>query len=821
MFKYITIFSNRNHCAYKSTTNSKIQFNHFPKKNYVNNDKIDQEHLENKIHPGKNLYKYIYYFLQHTFSLKKIVSFVAIMKHWIASIGLGVLLLTISLTVLAINFIFFLTNVLNNSKNYKDITISGGILGIVVFVCSCILPSFIDASGWTLIAELYVGLGLILQHKNPADMRKELEENSYFQSLKQDPKSKKKHVYNILENIIDSIEEYNQFILDRIDSVFLNSNQQFSREEILNKIQDINIQVTISLHMYFLSSLEKIIEYIQFYFVWFFILLIVRFNSKRVEDQNPNKFEEGYNTSVLMDLLRVQAIVFKYWLVTNILFTLKYVLLSGFYFIFNRDRMSMENIANSVISNYETVYFINLHDSSENFFTTNLNQNSYLLLGEKLVFLVYISLCAFTLWCYRKDIMELMRYFTEFSQCLIPAIELFSSFSNNPESILNTIYKKTQPIITFILVVFGYFIIDKIMYFQIIKFIGDKMGYHFLNKLVMNIPKIIPTISMFFNILSYCTINNSDFTLIKNIIDMSMIPLNDIDPVPMNFTVDSIEFMDAHISYNKSYNLLNKVNTKIRSGEVVFLTGQSGSGKSTLVKSIMGDVYYNKGDIFLIDERNNVFNAQKVKKTHREKIFAYCPQTISFPQGTIKEFFMSHCKHLTDQQIYTLLEKVNLYEDIINKDDKIHSDMGNNGSIFSGGQRARLYIAAMLAKRHNFSGTLFMILDETLDSVDHETTVDILMYLIHMVKKKQLALIVISHKMKEIINMCNENNISYRISTVEDGSVYDKKYVNKEGEKLEDQKCLNQVLGLRINKPSSKKYVCVSSIDVFNGNEKC
>lgn len=49
--------------------------------------------------------------------------------------------------------------------------------------------------------------------------------------------------------------------------------------------------------------------------------------------------------------------------------------------------------------------------------------------------------------------------------------------------------------------------------------------------------------------------------------------------------------------------ILNNINLDVKAGEIIGLIGPSGSGKTTLVKSIMGMVKINSGEVYVLNHK--------------------------------------------------------------------------------------------------------------------------------------------------------------------------------------------------------------------------
>jgi Cu-processing system ATP-binding protein len=86
-----------------------------------------------------------------------------------------------------------------------------------------------------------------------------------------------------------------------------------------------------------------------------------------------------------------------------------------------------------------------------------------------------------------------------------------------------------------------------------------------------------------------------------------------------------VNIQDLHKKFNKNV-VLSGVNLDIKEGGIIAVLGPNGSGKTTLIKSVLGMVIPNKGEIVVLGE--NIKN----NSSYRNKI-DYLPQIANFPNN--------------------------------------------------------------------------------------------------------------------------------------------------------------------------------------------
>ncbi len=198
-----------------------------------------------------------------------------------------------------------------------------------------------------------------------------------------------------------------------------------------------------------------------------------------------------------------------------------------------------------------------------------------------------------------------------------------------------------------------------------------------------------------------------------------------------------IEFQNVDFKYDENY-VLNKINFKVKKGEMVAVVGASGSGKSTLINLIPRFYELNNGDILIDGKSIKSLSLRKI----RNLISIVTQESILF-NASIEENIL-----LGNQNHHKLIEAskiANAYEFINEYEEKYKYNVGDNGSNLSGGQRQRIAIS-----RAVISNSPILILDEATSSLDSESEKLVQDALQKLMKNK--TSIVIAHRLSTIKN---------------------------------------------------------------------
>ena len=185
---------------------------------------------------------------------------------------------------------------------------------------------------------------------------------------------------------------------------------------------------------------------------------------------------------------------------------------------------------------------------------------------------------------------------------------------------------------------------------------------------------------------------------------------------------------------NRTIELFKNVNLKIKSGELVALTGPSGSGKSSLLHLLALLDEPNKGKILLKNKDTKNLNDREKDEIRKKNI------SIIFQDNNLLNDFTA-----LENVMMPLIIKGDSNEKSFKKATKILKDVNllNRSSHFpnelSGGEQQRVAIARALV-----SETDLILADEPTGNLDFKTSKDIFSYFLKL-KKLNKAIIFATH----------------------------------------------------------------------------
>lgn len=207
---------------------------------------------------------------------------------------------------------------------------------------------------------------------------------------------------------------------------------------------------------------------------------------------------------------------------------------------------------------------------------------------------------------------------------------------------------------------------------------------------------------------------------------------------------------------------LENVNLEIGNGDIYGIIGLSGAGKSTLIRCINLLEYPTEGIIEI--------DGQDITKLHGNELSRFRQST-----GMIFQHFNLLMQRSVEENIAFPLEiaKVGKEEikrrvgellDLVGLSDKA----GAYPAQLSGGQKQRVAIARALANNPKV-----LLCDEATSALDPMTTKSILALLKDINRKLSITIVIITHEMDVIKEICNHVAVIDRNHIVETGTVID------------------------------------------------
>ena len=201
-----------------------------------------------------------------------------------------------------------------------------------------------------------------------------------------------------------------------------------------------------------------------------------------------------------------------------------------------------------------------------------------------------------------------------------------------------------------------------------------------------------------------------------------------------------IEFRNLSFSYDQKNINLKNINLKIERGDKIGIIGLSGSGKSTFINLLIGLLKPNNGEI-LVDDKNINLNYQN----WFSKI-GYVPQNVYINDQSIRDniTFYENSSDFNSEKYENSLKTAQIAElEAVLKNRKL--DIGERGSLISGGQLQRIGLARALYKDSEI-----LIFDESTSSLDKENEENFINDLNNINIDK--TVIIISHKKSALKN---------------------------------------------------------------------
>ena len=212
---------------------------------------------------------------------------------------------------------------------------------------------------------------------------------------------------------------------------------------------------------------------------------------------------------------------------------------------------------------------------------------------------------------------------------------------------------------------------------------------------------------------------------------------------------------------NKEVHAVNNVSLTINDGDIFGIIGFSGAGKSTLVRCINLLEKPTDGKVFVDDAEITALSGKELRKA-RKKIgmifqhFNLMPSRTIFGNVAYPLRGSGLSKEEIREKVHHLLELVGISE----KENAFPSQL-------SGGQKQRVAIARALANDPSI-----LLCDEATSALDPQTTKSILKLLQQLNQTLGITVVVITHEMAVVKEICNRVAVMDHGDVVEEGEVF-------------------------------------------------
>ena len=206
--------------------------------------------------------------------------------------------------------------------------------------------------------------------------------------------------------------------------------------------------------------------------------------------------------------------------------------------------------------------------------------------------------------------------------------------------------------------------------------------------------------------------------------------------------------------------VLKNIHLKIEDGDIYGLVGKSGVGKSTLLRCINGLETYQSGSLQVEGEEVSKKNG-KALRLFRKQIGMVFQHFSLLERKSVRDNIAlpMKCWGISGKESEKEVERL---AKIVGLEDKLDVKARN----LSGGQKQRVAIARALTLKPKI-----LLCDEATSALDPKTTKDILKLLKKINQEMNITIVMVTHQMSVVREICNKVSILEKGRIVEEGDV--------------------------------------------------
>lgn len=193
---------------------------------------------------------------------------------------------------------------------------------------------------------------------------------------------------------------------------------------------------------------------------------------------------------------------------------------------------------------------------------------------------------------------------------------------------------------------------------------------------------------------------------------------------------------------NSEFEQLQGIHGQIGPHGLHAVVGANGSGKTTLLKLLRGLYAPASGRILLDGADLSQFSQSDLAKW-----IGYLPQHVELLSGTVRDNIALSAPAIDDEAILRAARQASAHDFIIDLPDGYDTEVGDNGSRFSGGERKRIAIAQVLLREPSV-----LLLDEPTAELDRNAELSFIRTMKELARTR--TVVVVSHSIS-LLTQCN------------------------------------------------------------------
>ena len=206
-------------------------------------------------------------------------------------------------------------------------------------------------------------------------------------------------------------------------------------------------------------------------------------------------------------------------------------------------------------------------------------------------------------------------------------------------------------------------------------------------------------------------------------------------------SVGDIKFENIRFAYGTRKEVFNDFSFTIPKGKLTAVIGESGSGKTTLASLLQKLYPLNTGKITINDLDINHFTYESLRT-----MVSAVPQQLNLFSGNIVDNIAVGDLQPDMERIVSIIQQLGLIPFIEKLPNGFNTQIGENGTLLSGGEKQRLAIARALYKNPEI-----LVFDEATSSLDSESEQHV-KTVIQELKQQGKTILIIAHRLSTVID---------------------------------------------------------------------